>query len=182
MVLIHNYKYGKLTYSGDTIDIDERSSKKVPFVCDCGTLTSISFRNVVRGYSKSCGKCSAQLVKTGDTFWNLTWIGPNTTVQPESQKKFAFQCSCGKIKEMRVFTVMRGRAKTCGQCNVTRLRYGDKIHKFTYIGSDTDVYPGSSKKLEFRCFCGKTTVSRMNSISTNSTCGRCDNIDRSPNR
>lgn len=118
MLLEHGAKYGKLLYTGDTVNISDRSTKKLPVVCECGKSENVSLRNMVLGLSKSCGQCSSRLVKTGDKFHDLEWINVDMYVQPESQKKFSFRCKCGRVKDIRAFTVFRGRAKSCGQCNL----------------------------------------------------------------
>jgi hypothetical protein len=106
MFLEHGAKYGKLTYTGDAISIDERSTAKLLFKCDCGRQAQTAFRNVSLGRSKSCGKCTSRLVKTGDMFGNLEWIGPDACVQPESQKKSirfvalvgaSKKCACSRL-------------------------------------------------------------------------------------
>lgn len=176
MILEHGFSYGKLTYIGDKIDINERSARKLPFKCECGRQFMTALRNATLGFSKSCGKCSARLVKTGDAFGDLQWVGADAFVQPESQKKFPFRCKCGRVKDMRLFTVFRGRAKTCGQCNLIKLVAGHVVHGFTYDGPEIDVCFGSGKKLQFVCCCGRVVKRRLNSITENSKCGHCNDV------
>lgn len=176
MLLKSGTQYGRLSYIGDSVIVNERSTKKLLFKCDCGKDKMMAFRNVVLGLSRSCGKCSERLIKTGHVFGSLTWIDDDAYVQPESQKKHMFRCACGRVKAMRLFTVLRGRAKTCGDCHLTSLRHGDKVHRFTYAGDDTTVHAGGSKALAFTCECGKTVNRRLKSIGPLSTCGKCGYI------
>ena len=176
MILEHGSIYGKLTYIGDTIEVNQRSARRLPFECGCGRQFLTALRNVTLGLSKSCGKCSARLIKTGDAFGSLQWAEADALVQPESQKKHVFRCVCGRVKSMRLFTVLRGRAKTCGQCNLIRLVPGQTVHNFMYGGSAVDICSGSGKKLQFTCRCGRVVRRRLNSISENSRCGHCNDI------
>ena len=74
---------------------------------------------------------------------------------------------------MRLFTVFRGRAKTCGDCSLIKLDSGQSVHGFTYAGPTIEVHSGSSRKLEFRCKCGQIVRRRLDSIKHGSTCGKC---------
>lgn len=173
MLLEHGATYGKLNYIGNAVEVGDRSTGKLAFRCECGKTKLISLRSVVLGASRSCGKCSSRPVKTGDRFGDLQWAEADALVQPESQKKHLFRCGCGREKAMRLFTVFRGRAKTCGDCSLIKLDSGQSVHGFTYAGPTIEVHSGSSRKLEFRCKCGQIVRRRLDSIKHGSTCGKC---------
>ena len=150
---------------------------RILLTCGCGRTRDVLVASVVSGRSRSCGRCSSIRVRRGDVFHGLTYDGDDGEIQPESQKKVPVRCGCGKTFETRIFTLTRGRVKTCGHCHDVTLRRGDRFGGFTYAGDGITFGPMSHRSAPFTCRCGRTSVMKVNGISRGKTdCGECKKV------
>jgi predicted SprT family Zn-dependent metalloprotease len=111
-----NKKFGKLRML-NPIDIHKYSNKHVEWICDCGSVSLRSVTDVIRGHSKSCGKCDIKL----SDFWKESKFGKLRMLNPgsiglRSNKKVEWICDCGNITSAIIQNVTRGRTTACGKC------------------------------------------------------------------
>jgi len=168
--------YKSFIYTGAPIKIGEFSAKKLPFKCKCGSIKLIRMNTITTGKSTTCGECSKINLNYGTKFNDLIYIGPSIRIHPQSEKKLLFKCKCGKSKYIRFFTVEKGKAKKCGDCNLTVIKKGDKIGNFWYAGNEITEYLGTIKKYPFKCKCGKIVFLSLRNTKKNQTCGKCNEI------
>jgi len=175
-----NQKIGNYIYIGYPIEIGLYSNTKIQLKCKCGKVVSTRISSITSGKSKTCGKCSRFILKNGYRSGNLVYVGDDIGIQKESQKKIKFRCDCGKEKEIRIFTVMRGMAKTCGNCNQIILKPGDKLGIFTYSGKFTiNIHLRSSKKILLTCNNGHIKLISIR-IAEHSSCSECNILVLNP--
>jgi predicted SprT family Zn-dependent metalloprotease/GNAT superfamily N-acetyltransferase len=106
------------------------SNRKVLWICDCGNKTLAVFRNVVKGYTKSCGDCRRGVIewylRNKDKIRNmrtpirqedLPKASPFTilTVIEHTERPFRSKCAvCGDEFWPIWGNVRNGKALTCG--------------------------------------------------------------------
>lgn len=170
-------RYCNFKYVGPDVTVGTGSARKLPFLCTCGAISKIRVNNVTNG-QKTCGKCNISALKKGDRFGQLRYDGCDIDIGI-SKKKMPFLCDCGKHKMISLRSVRHGASKSCGECATLILHNGEKYHEFTYIGPEISVHPNSPKKLLFQCFCGKSELRSINTVTTNKSrsCGHCDDVE-----
>ena len=84
----------------------------------------------------------------GTEYYGFIYRGSKVYTTVLSNKRYLFECKCGKIKNIYISNITKGATKTCGQCNTIRLNHGDGYCGFKYLGKTTDnFYILSNKKL-----------------------------------
>ena len=109
--------YHGFTYKGESIEVSEKTDRKLLFECKCGKSKDIVIRNITKGYTKSCGQCNHIILNHNDKFGEFIYLGEPIICYPQSNKNFLFQCKCGKSKLIKVSDIFRGKTKTCGRCD-----------------------------------------------------------------
>lgn len=179
--LSYGDKFHNFEYCGPPVKTSSKSVQKLLFKCACGNIKGIYVNSVANG-QKTCGDCNKIWLRFNEKYKNFTYVGKDRLIGPNSPQKVPFKCECGKIKSIRVNNVSEGM-KNCNKCNEIELHPDDRIGNFSYAGtSPVQVQPGSSKKLSFRCKCGRVTDQRIGSVISgrNKTCGCCNNFILNP--
>lgn len=83
--------------------------------CSCGTERIVSRKSLIAGTSKSCG-CTKVIYKedyTGQKFGNWTVI---EKAKENSNSYWNCQCSCGKIQQMHISSLVKQGCESCSEC------------------------------------------------------------------
>jgi len=171
-----NDKFGKLN-PVNFYEITHGSHKRISWNCECGKIAEIPICQVLSGKTKTCGKCSVLPA----SHWSSTKYGKLQLLVPKdthagSISIVSWLCDCGKTTLSKIHDVTRGHTTSCGNCNLIPVahwinaKYG-KLQMLNAFG----VSPGSNKKVNWKCDCGKiTTISIYNVTSGITTsCGKC---------
>lgn len=148
--------------------------------CDCGNYLIVTGNRLRIGRIKSCG-CQKRLrVNIGDKFQELTAI-KEQSIDKNGNSICQFQCSCGKVKTLKLNYVITSKVKTCG-CSknnrgldnksfkdLTGMIFGDlKVNK--YVG-----FNESSGRHQWECVCQCQRTCIVNggalTIGNTKTCG-----------
>ena len=115
-------RFGKLRIK-EPQDIFPSSHKKILCVCDCGKEALITICSLYSGNTKSCGKCN--LITAAQMkvliFSKLRMKYPKD-ILPGSGKKETWLCDCGNEKDISINNVTSGRTKSCGRCNLIKVK------------------------------------------------------------
>ncbi len=171
-------KYGHLRMKLP-IDTYPMSSKDVEWVCDCGGEIVSKISNVVRGLTKSCGRCTvlptSHFVQT--KFGKLTMKFPDS-YHPSSSKFVEWICDCGGCLITSVHSVISGDTKSCGKCTVLSTGYWtDSKFGLLHMKNPVPLKHGSHQKTTWVCDCGGEIDSHVFNVTRLSTtkCGNCYN-------
>jgi predicted SprT family Zn-dependent metalloprotease len=172
-------KYGrlKLKYPKSLL---KGSHKKVEWICDCGREKLISIKKVISGHITSCGLCnfiSAEEIASRK-FGKLRIKIPQD-IFPGSNKKIEWICDCGREKLIRVADVLFGFVISCKKCNqISIADIATKKFGKLRIKTPQDILPGSNKKIEWICDCGKEKLIRIIKVILGHTtsCGHCSEL------
>jgi Probable Zinc-ribbon domain len=176
-----NIKYGKLRIN-EPKDISSGSHQKILWICDCGNKTEATVTNVVSGNTKSCGRCSLLSADyfTNRMFGSLKIKNPEHHY-PYSNKKVCWICSCGKEKLISISSVVSGKTRSCGQCEVPSVDYWTttKFGKLR-LKNPHSIHKNAHKIVEWICDCGKEILCRVNTVTQKkrTSCGNCIDLAR----
>jgi bacterioferritin-associated ferredoxin len=99
-----------------------------------------------------------------------------------SMKKTWWICDCGKETNTSIYSVTSGHTNSCGKCDLLPKSYWEKA-RFGKLKMKNpgEYFPGSSKKVEWVCDCGKERKITIISVSRGATssCGKCDILPKS---
>ena len=172
-------KFGKLRIKTPQ-NVLRGSEKKIKWMCDCGreAITQISY--VIAGRTSSCGRCNEipanELAKM--KYGKLQIKTPKDTL-PRSNKKTVWICDCGRETKARLNDVTNGNTTSCGRCNEIS---SEEIFKRKFgklrIKIPRNILPGSNKKTEWICDCGRETTAMINHVTSGHTtaCSRCNEV------
>lgn len=156
------------------------SHKKASWDCSCGRTASAVVRYVARGRIRTCGRCnevSAEEMRFR-LFGRLRMSIPKA-VLPGSHEKVSWDCSCGRKTESLVMDVFKGKTTSCQRCDEVpaeemRTRKFGKLR----MAEPAAVMPGSGKKVDWSCDCGKTKSIVIASVFTGLTtsCAECERV------
>ncbi len=110
-----------------------------------------------------------------DKFGKLNFISESISVKLRRMSEW--KCDCGRTKTIRTDHVTSGRISSCGQCSMiskdemARRKFGHFI-----MNNPDDVMPGSAKKIEWMCDCGRIKLARISHVVSGltSSCGHCN--------
>ena len=138
-----NKKYGCLTIIGIVEHNTIIRQSKVRVKCDCGKEYDKILKNVLhspKACSKSCNLyCVEHAKKTVDKYINKkyghltirSFVGRITTISSSHDNGrirhrpiVRCECDCGRMIDLRLYTVTRGYINTCGQCNLSNVKHG----------------------------------------------------------
>jgi predicted SprT family Zn-dependent metalloprotease len=172
-------KFGKLRIKIPQ-DIKPGSAKKIEWICDCGREKLIQINCVLSGHTTSCGFCN-QIHAADIAFkkFGKLRIKIPQDILPGSNKKIEWICDCGKEKLIRIKKIVSGNIISCGQCDqvysaeITTKKFG-KLR----IKTPQDILPGSDKKIEWICDCGREKLIRIADVLSGHTisCGNCSEL------
>lgn len=95
---------------------EQRSDSNIVWECrcDCGATALVSGRNLVRGFTKSCG-CYLREKRdvTNQRFGKLVALYPDNIPQKDRQK-WICQCDCGKLSSVSISNLRNGHTQSCG--------------------------------------------------------------------
>ena len=161
-------RFGKLTVLRPT---DERKNGSVVWECqcDCGNTTFVKSRNLVLGYTQSCG-CLHMKDLTGQRFGRLTVLRP-TEQRKYRQVVWECRCDCGNTVFVRGSSLSNGLTQSCGCLQMKDLT-GQRFGKLTVL-RPTEQRKYRQVVWECRCDCGNTVFIRGDSLSNGLTqsCG-----------
>jgi hypothetical protein len=158
------------------------SRRLARWVCDCGRETVKVVGNVVKGRTKSCGRClevSAEGMAV-NRFGKLRMKFP-FAVTSGSAKKVWWTCDCGRDAQIRVDGVLGG-IKSCGHCTDMPISEisGRKFGKLCLANAKglTYISPESHRRLLWKCDCSRTKEIQARYVmkGTIKTCGRCNEL------
>jgi len=162
------------------------SHASILWTCDCGRQAARSYREVVKGRSKNCGRCNWLTAEDmAIRKFNSLRMKDPVEVAPRSNKKFSWVCDCGRETTATVQDVSTGHAKSCGRCglygrtapvsaaDMTTRKFGNLRMK-----NPDEIVPGSHRKVVWMCDCGKDKAIDINSVvlGYSKTCGHCNDI------
>jgi hypothetical protein len=181
LLQIDNHKkFGKLRIKIPQ-NITSGSAKKVKWICDCGREKLIRITDVISNKTTSCSNCNQ--ISAADIitkkFGKLRIKIPQD-IKPGSAKKIWWICDCGKEKLIQTNVVLSGHSVSCGQCNqITANEIISKKFGKLRIKTPQDILPGSNKKIEWICDCGRETIKQIHCVILGNTtsCGQCNLID-----
>jgi len=174
-------KFGHLRLKEPTT-LTGGSGLHAAWVCDCGRETTKVVSNVVKGQTKSCGRClevsAAEMAAR--KFGKLRMKFP-AAVTSGSAKKVWWICDCERDVQIRVDGVLGG-IKSCGHCTDMPIsEISDrKFGKLCLADTKGLAYisPESHKRLLWQCDCGRTKEIQARYVlqKTIGTCGRCNEL------
>jgi hypothetical protein len=172
-------KFGKLRIKIPK-DILPGSTKKVLWICDCGKEKFIKIMYVTSGQSTSCGRCSQiSAAEIATRKFGKLRIKIPQDINPGSAKKVEWICDCGREVITSIYLVISGNTSSCGRCNQIS---AEEIFKRKFgklrIKNPQDIMPGSEKKIEWICDCGKEKLIQINYITSGQaiSCNQCNQI------
>ncbi len=98
--------------------------------CACGVIKEVFSGNIIKGSSKSCGKCGShrtppnKLDLTGQRFGRLTVLH-YSYLHNGKKSMWICRCDCGKEYAVRAMDLRRGATKSCG-CWHKEFKFKDK--------------------------------------------------------
>lgn len=110
---ITGQRFGRLVATAPT---DGRKDGSIIWECrcDCGGTALVSGRNLVRGFTKSCGcYLSEKRDITGQRFGKLTALYPDGESRSNRQK-WVCQCDCGETCSVSISNLRNGHTQSCG--------------------------------------------------------------------
>lgn len=125
--------------------------------CSCGTIRDVQDYSLTHGKSLSCGKCNTQNSKVtpGVRFgeWEvLSIVSPTMAL---------CKCSCGKTREVNIYTLLNGKSTSCGHTmnqdrvlDLTGRQFGE-LTALRYLGNH---------EWECQCSCGKIIKQRRDHL------------------
>lgn len=108
----------------------------------------------------------------------LTPISGYENLTKGSNKKVLFKCSCGNETYKTWKYYINGDSKTCGECNALGEEYWRETKfGFLLMADPIRCFPGSNKKVSWKCDCGGQCESRIIDVTRGFTksCGKCNN-------
>lgn len=112
MIDITEQKFGKLKI----IEIADKNSKgkiRVKCLCDCGRTTVVFRDNLLRGNTKSCGKCiSYRIDMVGKQFGR--WFVDSFAYMKHRTTYWNCVCECGSERIVSGVALRQGRSMSCG--------------------------------------------------------------------
>jgi len=100
-------------------------------------------------------------------------------IKPGSAKKVWWICDCGREKLIQIRCVLSGESTSCGLCNqISAMEMAIKKFGKLRIKIPQDILPGSNKKIEWICDCGREKLINTRSIISgrSTSCGSCNQI------
>ena len=165
-------KFGEWT----VIEKDDTKPRHWICRCSCGNTKSVMDYSLTSGRSLSCGKC-------GDNHKDKTKLsigskfGEWTIISDINNYKVRCRCSCGKEREVNIYTLLSGRSTGCGHTmnqdrviNLVDRQFGD-LKVIKYIGD---------QKWECKCSCGNTIIAHRNHLIDGRTTSCGHNINKDP--
>lgn len=107
-------KFGKWTVIGPSED-----PTRLICQCECGTIKKVLKQSLLSGQSKSCGspKCrKTTSIAPGTVFDRWTVLGPSKNEEKAKEGYYECRCSCGTVKDISKYSLLRGRSKGCEKC------------------------------------------------------------------
>ncbi len=169
----------------DKFELTKKGEKKWLCRCSCGTERYVLERSLRYGGSLSCGCLRREALSeaishdlTGQTFGDLTALGPSDSYHKNGGIWWNCQCACGSTCEVPATLLVNGRKTHCG------CRTPEKNYAFTDIagqrfGRLTALYKTEKRSgkggvvWHCQCDCGNETDVPYNTLvySNQQSCG-----------
>lgn len=111
-------RFGKLTVLSQTEKRADGGCVVWKCRCDCGNITEVSARRLIRGKVRSCGCLSAPVYKdyTGKRFGRLTVLEPAGKVRKNGATitRWKCLCDCGREVTVAQTELQKGDTQSCG--------------------------------------------------------------------
>lgn len=114
-------------------------------------------------------------INAGDRYNHYTII--REVPKKGDGRRFLCRCDCGNEREVDIRNLRNGHIKSCGKCNYTEIKIGDKFGHWTVIGDCQRASNGYHKEYLCECDCANKTqryVDEQNLKRGNSTSCGCE--------
>ena len=146
-----------------------RKNKLARCKCECGKESITQIAKLIKGHTKSCGKCNR--VEIGDIFGKWTVVSEAEKLI-RNNRMMVCQCECGNTGIVAATVLANGRSKSCGKCGIAKIGevYG-KLKVIAEGGKDS----ANRRRVKCICSCGRETVVDSYNLTsgTTKTCGKC---------
>jgi hypothetical protein len=163
--------------------------QKFEMLCSCSRVCQVSFKDILRGHTVSCGKCSWK----SKAYWlSQTWGSLKladikelpSEWPPFSIKRFRFSCSCSRSSTLEFSKVTTGNTTSCGNCSlVSKDVWLDQHWGSLTLSSNQSlpefIRPYCTSKYIFNCSCGRQISLDFGSVTSTvknhavRSCGKC---------
>lgn len=148
---------------GEWIALDDdylKNTRRYAFCrCSCGNEKEIRTDMLIHGRSKSCGCLRNPSIDflIGRRYGSLVIIGE---AKRTSKVSVLCKCDCGNIVSKHRAMVLNGTRTSCGRCNYSTIKVGDKFGRWEVIGESRKSLLKGSYHLEWlcKCSCNKHTI------------------------
>lgn len=124
-------QFGKLT-AIKRLGFDKKQRRALwECKCDCGNVKTVSSKNLLNNYSKSCG-CLAKPDLVGDRFGRLVVIRSLGQYKTSRMSKWFCQCDCGGVTVTGIGNLRNGHTKSCGCLSRTQDGNGRSVEIATW--------------------------------------------------
>ena len=147
-----------------------RKNKLVRCKCQCGKESITKIASLIKGHTKSCGKCKR--VEVGDVWGRWTVVSESENKKGHNRMMNCV-CRCGNSSTIAATRLANGHTKSCGKCN--RAEIGDVYGELRILsegGKDT----AHRRRVKCICSCGKETIVDAYNLTSGitKTCGECN--------
>lgn len=156
--------------------------KLVYFDCSCGRNRVLKcWSKVVRGHTKTCGRCNILTAEHFRTtkYGKLIMKNP-VEIHRGSNRSVVWVCDCGNEKSIPVTRVTSNCTGSCGLCNVLTVEYF-KTAKYGKLRMKVpvEVHKSSGREVDWICDCGNEIRCTLVDVTRGhvKTCGRCNQLD-----
>lgn len=172
--------------------VGKESRRAVEVECDCGTIFTVRYSNLVTGNTKTCG-CSTKYVTSSNRKLALERAIEGSTIRTTTSsaitsgcQKIEFICNVCDRAFLREFNVIIKRTSNCPHCTgtyspgedfyVESLKNALKDSCLTFIAKhDKDESLTSRSLVQLSCLeCGATIKRKINQILTRSNYCHCN--------
>lgn len=135
---------------------DKHSHHKLLCQCQCDkkTIREIDKNDLLKGNTKSCGRCNIKEIKVGDRFGKWTVLGV------KSLTKALCKCDCEfqTIREVEINSLRQGTSLSCG-CRCTKFEAGKIVGQWKVLRR---LYSVNNQMLwECECQCSDKTIKAL---------------------
>jgi hypothetical protein len=161
------------------------TAKNLLFKCSCGSVCKKYMPDVKSGRITSCGHCNDH----SKNYWLQQKWGKYSLQDHElpdvfnlmSDKKFIFQCNCGRVSTLNGAWIVSGNTTSCGKCDWKSKKYWLN-EKWGSLRLDPNQQlldewgTGTSNPFLMLCDCGRSISNTIHNVLSKrvSSCGRCD--------
>ena len=147
-----------------------RKNKLARCKCECGKESITQIAKLIKGHTKSCGKCNG--VEVGDKFgkWNIL---SESEKRSGNNRMMVCQCECGNTGIVAATVLASGRSKSCGKCNIAKV---GEVYGELKVIDEADKDSANRRRVKCICSCGREAIVDSYNLTRgiSSTCGMCN--------